>query len=156
MRFFSSTTVNKIDDKGRVSIPAAFRKVLDAETQPGLWLIPGLRDEPAIEGLGSTRFEALAEAIDAMNPLDPAAIALSNKVMGKARHLLLEDNTGRIVLPRDFRQIAGIEGEALFVGLGKTFQIWNPEAYAARQADLDRLASENFARLPWGGAGRGA
>ena len=151
MRFFSSSSLNRIDEKGRVSIPAAFRKVLDGETQPGLWLIPRLRDEPAIEGLGNARFERLAEAIDEMNPLDPVAIALSNKVIAQARHVPVED-TGRIVLPRDLRAEAGIGGEALFVGLGKSFQIWNPEAYKARQVELDRVASENFARLPWGGA----
>ncbi len=151
MRFFSSNSTHKIDGKGRVSIPAPFRKVLEKEDQQGVVLVPRLRGEPAIEGLGYGRFEQMAEALDAMNPLDPAAIALSNKLMGQARHIQL-DETGRIVLGEDLRRAAGLSDQALFVGLGKTFQVWNPEAYAARQEAMDAFAMENFHRLPWGGA----
>jgi MraZ protein len=78
------------------------------------------------------------------------AIALSNKLMGQARQIPIED-VGRIVLPRDLRKEAEIGGEALFVGLGKSFQIWNPQLYEARKAEMAQVARDNFARLPWGG-----
>jgi MraZ protein len=153
MRFFSSSSLHKVDEKGRVSIPATFRKVIEADPNPALLLIPRMRDEPCIEGLGNARFEALAEALDQMNPLDPVAIALSNKLMGQARQIPIED-TGRIVLPRELRKDAEIGAEALFVGLGKSFQIWNPQLYEARKAQMEQVARDNFARLPWGGAAR--
>lgn len=151
MRFFSSNSTHKIDGKGRVSIPAAFRKLLEREDQHGVVLIPRLRGEPALEGMGYARFERLADALDGMNPLDPATIALSNKLMGQARHIQIED-TGRIVLGQDLRELAGLRDQALFVGLGSTFQIWAPEIYAARQEGQDTLAMENFHKLPWGAA----
>lgn len=151
MRIFSSNSTHKIDAKGRVSIPAPFRKILDREEEPGVWLIPRLRGEPALEGLGNTRFEKIADAIDEMNPLDPRSIALSNKVIGHAVHLLLDEN-GRILISRQLRDVAGLEGQALFVGLGRSFQIWNPEVWAARQAELEEMATEGFKDLPWGGA----
>lgn len=149
MRFFSSNSTHKIDAKGRVSIPATFRKVLEARGGAEVVLIPRLKGEPAIEGLSLDRFGQMADALDEMNPLEPATIALSNKIMGQARHIQLED-TGRIVLPADLRAAADLGEQALFVGLGQTFQIWNPEAYATRQAEMDAFAMENFHRLPWG------
>lgn len=147
MRFFSSTTKNRIDGKGRVSIPAPFRKVLERETQSGVVLIPRMVGDPAIDCLGMTRFEEMADAIDDMAPLDPVTIALSNKIIGQARQVQIDD-TGRIVLPPDLRKAFDLDGEeALFVGLGKSFQIWNPDAYAARQDGYDALAMANFDKL---------
>lgn len=151
MRFFSSNSTHKIDAKGRVSIPANFRKVLERDHGAEVVLIPQMKNEPAIEGLSLGRFEELAEALDQMNPLDPAAIALSNKLLGQARHIQLED-TGRIVLSADLRAAAGLTDQALFVGLGRSFQIWNPSTYAARQERMAAFAMQNFHRLPWGGA----
>ncbi len=147
MRFFSSTTKNRIDAKGRVSIPAPFRKVLEREAEPGVVLIPRMVGDPAIDCLGMSRFEEMADAIDDMAPLDPVTIALSNKIIGQARQVQIDD-TGRIVLPPDLRKTFDLMGEeALFVGLGKTFQIWNPDAYAARQDGYDALAMANFDKL---------
>lgn len=149
MKFFSSNSTHKIDAKGRVSIPANFRKVLDLEPQPGVVLIPGMRGEQAIEGVGYGRFEQLVEAIDEMNPLEEQTMALSYAVMGEARHIQLDEN-GRIVLGADLREFAGLEDQALFVGLGRSFQIWNPDTFAAMQAEMRAKARENFHRLPWG------
>lgn len=147
MRFFSSSMKNRIDAKGRVSIPAGFRKVLEREATPGLVLIPRMGGDPAIDCLGMARFEEMADAIDDMAPLDPVTIALSNKIIGQARQVQIDD-TGRIVLAHDLREAFGLLGEeAQFVGLGKTFQIWNPEAYAARQDGYDALAIANFDKL---------
>ncbi|PKP63199.1 MAG: hypothetical protein CVT86_05850 [Alphaproteobacteria bacterium HGW-Alphaproteobacteria-8] len=153
MRFFSSTTKNRIDAKGRVSIPAAFRKVLERESEPGVVLIPRMVGDPAIDCLGMTRFEEMADAIDDMAPLDPVTIALSNKIIGQARQVQIDD-TGRIVLPPDLRKTFDLTGEeALFVGLGKTFQIWSPDAYTARQDGYDALAMANFDKLRLRGRG---
>jgi MraZ protein len=150
MRFFSSTSTHKIDAKGRVSIPASFRKVLDLEPQPGVMLIPQMRGEQAIEGLGLGRFEQLVEAIDAMNPLEEETMALSYAVMGMAHHGQLDEN-GRIVLGADLREAAGLTDQALFVGLGRSFQIWNPDTYAMREEEMREKARASFHRLPWGG-----
>jgi MraZ protein len=148
VKFFSSNSTHKIDAKGRVSIPANFRKVLDLEAQPGVVLIPGMRGDAVIEGVGYGRFEQLVEAIDAMNPLEDETMALADAVLGQAHHLQLED-TGRIVLGAELRAFAGLKDQALFVGLGRSFQIWNPEAYAARKQDRRDMARANFHLLPW-------
>ena len=155
MRFFSSNVKNRIDGKGRVSVPAAFRKVLELEAVPGVVLIPGMGGQPCIDGMGHSRLEQMADSLDGA-PLDPVAYALQVSLIGEARQLQF-DEPGRIVLPQDLREMAGLEGEAaLFVGLGRTFQIWNPDAYEARKAELKKVALANYDRLQLRPAGPAA
>lgn len=150
LKFFSSSATNKVDGKGRVSIPAPFRKVLAGEATPVLFLMPEVRGRPAIEGFGLSHFEKLADAVGQMNPLSAEYDALADVVAGQAHQLPL-DETGRIVLPQDLREQAGIEDSAYFVGRFKTFQIWNPEIYEAGKSALRETAVAHFDKLPWGG-----
>ena len=150
LRFFSSSATNKVDAKGRVSIPAPFRKVLQGEASPVLFLMPEVRGLPAIEGFGLSHIEKLADALTQMNPLSPEYDALADVVAGQAAQLPLDD-TGRIVLPGEFRELAKIRYSAYFVGRINTFQIWSPENYAAVKAQRRETAVANFDKLPWGG-----
>lgn len=148
MKFFSSSATNKVDAKGRVSIPAPFRKVLAAENSPLLFLMPEVRGKPAIEGFGEAYFERMAGQLEKMNPLSDEFDALTDLMVSRTWQLPL-DETGRIVLPAPLRETAGIEGEALFVGRIRTFQIWRPETYAALQDEMRETARANFDKLPW-------
>ena len=78
MKFFSSSATNKVDAKGRVSIPAPFRKVLGMEDSPLLFLMPEVRGKPAIEGFGQSHFEKLADSLEKMNPLSAEYDALAD------------------------------------------------------------------------------
>lgn len=147
MKYFSSSSTHKIDAKGRVSIPASFRKVLEAEEDPTVVLIPRMHGEPAIEGLTVSYFNEIQARLDALNPLLPTTRALKRKLIAPARHQPLED-TGRIALGRDLIEIIDRPDQALFVGMGRTFQIWNPEVYAAMDAEMDELALQSFHLLP--------
>ena len=151
MKFFSSSATNKVDAKGRVSIPAPFRKVLAGEASPILFLMPEVRGKPAIEGFGETYFERMAGQLEQMNPLSDEYDALTDVMVSRTYQLNL-DETGRIVLPTPLREAAGIEGEALFVGRIRTFQIWKPETYEALRGEMQDTARANFDKLPWGRA----
>ncbi len=151
MKFFSSSATNKVDAKGRVSIPAPFRKVLAGEGSPLLHLRPEVQGKPAIEGFGDAYYEKTAMELGRMAPTDPAFDALTDLMISRTSSMPL-DETGRIVLPAALRAAAGIEGEAIFVGRIHTFQIWKPENYYALQADLRATAEANFDKMPWGGA----
>ena len=83
MKFFSSSATNKVDAKGRVSIPAPFRKVLAAEGSPVLYLRPEIQGKPAIEGFGETFFEKTALELDRMQPTDPAFEALADLMISR-------------------------------------------------------------------------
>lgn len=154
LKYFSSSATNKVDAKGRVSIPAPFRKVLQAEENPVLYLRPEVSGKAVIEGFGQSHMDEIAEALSRMNPLTQETRALTDVLVSRAHPLPL-DETGRIVLPAEFRELAGITDSARFVGGVKTFQIWNPDAYAAEAADMQAIAVANFDKLPWGG-GAGA
>ena len=138
MGTFSSTVTNKLDAKGRVSIPAAFREVLAAQGMEAVWCIAGV-DECAIDGFGKAMVddhERRHAEKDAL--LDRDYEALSQLLHGEA-HVLTWDEDGRVRLPDPLIQLAHIEERVLFVGLGRKFQMWDPDRYEpVRRLRLER------------------
>ncbi|TAL01707.1 MAG: division/cell wall cluster transcriptional repressor MraZ [Rhodospirillaceae bacterium] len=150
MKTFIGTFVNKIDAKGRISVPAPFRMVVQAKGLAGIALYPSLTD-PCIEGCGLDRIETLAESLpdDALPGVKQDAIA--HLIIGTARETPF-DGGGRIVLPEDFMAKAGLTDKGAFVGKGRSFQIWEPAALAdAQAAMMRRLAAARRAELDGSG-----
>lgn len=145
MALFLSTFINKVDRKGRVSVPATFRAVLSQQSFSGVVAFPSLV-HPAIEGSGIDRFERLAEGIDDLNPFSDEHDDFSKAIFGKA-HQLPFDSEGRIILPEALLSHAGIAEHAAFVGQGRRFQIWEPDAFAAHEADAVERAKRERASL---------
>jgi len=142
---FLSTFVNKVDRKGRVSVPATFRTVLSQQSFSGVVVFPSLRSA-AIEGSGIDRFERLAEGIDDLNPFSDEHDDFSKAIFGKA-HQLPFDSEGRIIIPENLLAHAGITEHAAFVGQGRSFQIWEPDAFAQREAEAVDRATRDRATL---------
>jgi len=154
---FVSTFTNKIDAKGRLSIPAPFRAVLERDRYtgaagPGLYCYPSL-DAPALDAGG----ERLAQKIDGLlgglpdysDERDELAVAL----YGEAQFIAI-DADGRIVLPKDLRALIGLSdgiAEVAFVGLGDKFQLWAPERFEERRARAREKARQHRQLL---GSGR--
>ncbi len=134
LKAFIGTFVNKIDAKGRISVPAPFRTSLQARKLNGVALFPALTGE-CIEGCGIDRIESLVESMrdDPMPTIDDDAIA--HLIVGSARETPF-DAGGRIVLPEDFIAKAKLTDKGAFVGKGRTFQIWEPSALAKTQDTL--------------------
>ncbi len=120
--------LNKIDKKGRVSVPKPYREAVLAEGFAGVYVYPYFK-YPALEGAGETFMQRIAASMEDNLALfsdaqeDLAAITLENTFQ------LPFDPEGRVSLPTELCQHAGLEGQALFVGRGSRFQIWAPEAY---------------------------
>lgn len=142
---FFSTTTNGIDAKGRVSVPADFRAVVSAERFGGIYVWCSFNG-PFLEGGGEALMAEMAAAIDAMDPYDDARTAFERVIFGGARPLTF-DQTGRISLPRDFIDHAGLDAKATFVGMGRRFEVWSPEAHAERHARDLAHARENKSAL---------
>lgn len=153
MALFLSTSIHKIDKKGRVSVPAAFRSALDEESFRGVALTPPLDGAPCIEGAGMSRVESMAQAIEAMNPLAPERDALATVVLAAMRPAAF-DGEGRIVLPEELIAHAELTDRALFAGLGSKFQIWKPESFEQRKVTAKTLAQSSAESLPWTGGWR--
>jgi MraZ protein len=139
---FVSTFTNKIDAKGRVSIPAPFRAVLERDGYAGgIYCYPSL-DAPALDAGG----ERLAQKIDGLlaglpdysDERDELSVALYGDVQ-----ILSIDGDGRIVVPQVLRAHAGLEHQVAFVGLGDKFQMWAPERFEERRTRAREKAHEH-------------
>ncbi len=128
---FVATYSNRLDAKGRVSVPALFRAALAREGSEGLYCYPAL-DQPAIDAGGKRLKSAIAERLGVFETFSEDHETLSTAFFSESR-LLKIDRDGRIVLPDEFRAFAGIADIAVFAGQGFKFQIWEPESFAARQ-----------------------
>ena len=138
MGLFLSSYENRLDTKGRISVPAAFRSSLTNENFAGVVLYRSFTHN-CIEGLSMSRMEKIANATDKMGVFDNDLDDLSALLFADARPLLF-DVTGRIVIPEELLKHANIKDSALFVGRGNSFQIWNPEDFAkAQQASMTNL-----------------
>lgn len=140
MELFLYTFTNKIDRKGRVSVPADFRAVLARRGSPNLVLYPAI-GYSAIEGAGEDFLTSLVNKIEALPPFSSERENMVNSVMPFVRRLAC-DGEGRIVLPADLiaESGAGITDTAVFVGRGASFQIWNPKEWERRARDVRRDA----------------
>ena len=120
--------LNKIDKKGRVSVPKPYREAVLAEGFAGVYIYPYFK-YPALEGAGEAFMQRISASLEDNLELfsdaqeDLAAITLENTFQ------LAFDPEGRITLPSELCQHAGLDGQALFVGRGSRFQIWSPDAY---------------------------
>lgn len=150
---FCGEFTQKVDQKGRVSVPADFRRVLekgDPEWREGLR--PRVRivwGDPRRKFLECFTIEAIrqVEAQIAALPRGSSTRRLLEMVMISGSDNCEVDPDGRIVLGQRLRERAGLPdgGDAVFAGALDTFQIWHPDAWEGDRAQ--RLAAA-FAELP--------
>lgn len=133
MESFRGRFTNKIDSKGRVSVPAKFRAVTLAQGLNGVILFPPLNPGAFIEGCGPAFSDVIDQMLDRLDPFAPERQTLSAVLIGESAELTF-DSDGRVILPEALRNIAGISDEATFVGMGQRFQVWEPKAYDAYYA----------------------
>ncbi len=140
-RYFFSRFDNKVDKKGRVSVPARWRAIIAQQAFQGIVAYPS-PVSAAVEACGMDRHERLAESIDGFNPFSDTHGAFAAALLTRS-HPLPFDGEGRVMLPEALLAHAGIEGMASFAGRGATFQIWRPDAYDAYEAEaLERARTE--------------
>ena len=154
MSQFLGTHTNKLDGKGRVSIPAPYRAMLRPAAAAGeaapLILRPSHKN-PCIEGWPAAAFQALAAPLDTLSMFGEAHDDLAAALYANA-HPSEPDKEGRIVLPSDLIAHANLADSVIFIGLGRTFQIWEPAAGERFRAEARERARARGLTLPGGGA----
>ncbi|MBN8927976.1 MAG: cell division/cell wall cluster transcriptional repressor MraZ [Rhodospirillales bacterium 69-11] len=151
MAHFLGTHQNRLDAKGRVSVPAPFRALLKAQSSsqgPGISLV--LRpshQHPCIEAWPERAFQALAEPLERLDHFSEEHDDLAAALYADA-YPVETDKEGRIVLPDSLVGHAGLTEAVVFMGLGKTFQIWEPQAAERRRAEARERARERRFTLP--------
>ena len=144
MPLFLSTTTMKVDKKGRVSVPANFRTSVGDTGFAGVVLYPSFQHK-CLHGADMGFMERLSDSIQGDFGLySDDNDALANATLAAAVPLAF-DPEGRVMLPAKLIEHAGISSQATFVGLGRTFQLWSPEAYATH-ADTQRASALEAAK----------
>ena len=133
MPLFMSKYTNKVDRKGRVSVPAQFRAALPSGFQKSIVVYQAVNHD-AIECCDLLHIEKVNESLDGFAPYSDEHEEFSLALMSGLVELTFDGN-GRIILPQELMEFAGITEYATFAGKGKTFQIWEPEAF---KQELDK------------------
>jgi MraZ protein len=133
---------HSFDDKNRLTVPSRFREPIAG----GAFVVQGL--DPNLMVLTPEAFEIIYQRIMAMNLTDPTARLLRRVILGNASQLDV-DSAGRILLPQNLREFAGLNGEAVLVGQGDYFEIWSPEKWQEQQVQVNdaETNAQRFATL---------
>lgn len=141
-RRFRGKSVHKVDTKGRVSIPAPFRRVLEegdpdwrSGESPQLVIVHGSSDGQCLEGYSLKSMDEIDDLIEALPHFSPEREYLET-ILGTESDYASVDENGRMVLSKALRDRIFVDKEAVFVGKGNRFQIWEPAAYEAELARL--------------------
>ena len=126
---FLSTFTNRLDSKGRVSIPAQFRAVLARDGFDGLYCCPTL-DSQAVDAGGNRLREMIRANLARFEPFSADHEDLSTALIGESEVLRI-DQEGRVILSDFIKAHAGIAEQVTFVGQGYKFQIWEPQRFGA-------------------------
>jgi MraZ protein len=146
VEMFLSTYVNKVDRKGRVSVPATFRSTLATNRQPNLLIsFPSMR-VPAVECTGSDRIEEMQDRIESLEQFSEEYENLTQ--LFADAHPLTMDGEGRVILPERLKQHAQITDDVAFVGLGAMFQLWDPGRYEEHSAAVRERSRRQGTTLP--------
>ena len=129
--WFWSTYENKIDSKGRVSVPASYRSVLASQREQ-LMVTTGLK-HPCLEGQGASRLIQVIQHKENLDVYSEEAELLETLITN-AREMSL-DSEGRILLHEEFIAHAELKDKVLFTGAGSLFRLWNPEVWQKREAE---------------------
>jgi MraZ protein len=157
MALFVGTVVNKVDRKGRVSVPASFRSALAGQSFSGIVAFPSFKHK-ALECCAIDFMHQLARSLYDVETFSDQQDDLAATIFAEA-HQLPFDSEGRIMLAQALIDHSGITELAAFVGQGPRFQIWEPtarEAFAAEARERARRHGMTLkVRPPQGAAGEG-
>ncbi|TES90954.1 MAG: division/cell wall cluster transcriptional repressor MraZ [Anaerolineales bacterium] len=120
---------HSFDTKGRLTIPARFREQLTN----GAFVTQGF--ELNLMVLTAPAFETITQRVNQTSLTDPTARDLKRLLFSTADRVA-PDNNGRILIPQFLREIAGLDSEAVLVGVGDYFEIWSPEQWDEKMALL--------------------
>ena len=144
---FLSIFENRLDKKGRVSVPASYRAHLSSLGYNGIICFPSFNNQ-SIEAWSQDRIEKISNSIDTLNPFDEKKDYFATSILSESINLQF-DSEGRILLGQKLLRHAKIKNSMLFVGQGKTFQIWEPTNFEKFRVTARKKSNINRANLKW-------
>ena len=144
---FLSTYENKLDKKGRVSVPASYRSYLSNIGYNGVVCFPSFNNQ-CIEAWPQDSIEKISNAIDSLNPFEDKKDYFATSILSESTNLQF-DTEGRISLTLKLLKHAKIKNSMLFVGQGKTFQIWEPTLFEKFRLESRKKSNIHRSSLKW-------
>tara|TARA_B100001093_G_scaffold275382_1_gene263236 strand:+ start:200 stop:664 length:465 start_codon:yes stop_codon:yes gene_type:complete len=144
---FLSSYENKLDKKGRVSVPATFRSHLNSRGYNGFISYPSF-NYSALEACSQDRIEKLSDSIDSFNPFEEKRDYFATSILSESVNLQF-DTEGRVSLTEKLINHSKIKNNILFVGLGETFQIWEPKIFEKFKILARKKAYQNRSNFKW-------
>ena len=154
MALFIDTFVNKIDRKGRVSVPATFRAALAGQSFQGIVTFPSFQLH-ALHCAGMDWMQSLIEGTQKVDLFSPEHDDLTASLFADAKQLPF-DGEGRIMLPEALCAHAQLTDAAAFAGRGRYFEIWEPKALEAYKAEARKRAADQQRTLRQHGSDQGS
>ncbi len=124
----------KVDEKGRVPLPARFRR----ELRDGVVLTQGVEECITAYPLGE--WKKLATALTSGSVTRSKVRKLNRAFFATAFISVKFDGQGRVTLPIPLREYAGIEDEVVIIGANNYLELWNKERWEAEKADSQEQA----------------
>ena len=128
-------------------MPASFRSHLSSLGYNGVVCYPSFNNS-SIEAWPQDRIEKISNAIDALNPFEEKKDFFATSILSESENLQF-DSEGRISIPEKLLKHAKIKNNVLFVGQGKTFQIWEPTTFEKFRVNARKKSNLNRASLKW-------
>ena len=139
-----------MDAKGRVSIPAAFRRVIEASDadwkeglRPNIVIVYGDETQDWLELYTMRAIEEIDEQIEDMQRGSAERLWLEELMHGQSIETQIDDD-GRLTLPQKLREKIGLSNEAFFISAGDYLKIWKPETYQAKAGSRTRKLAEKY------------
>lgn len=127
---------HNLDNKGRLTIPARYRELLDE----GAFVTQGFDRNLIVMTIPA--FEAFSQRVNGMSITDSKARLLKRLLFSSGERVDV-DKAGRILIPQFLRQSADLDGEAVVVGVGDYFEIWSPVHWADQVVKLQDVEANS-------------
>lgn len=129
-----------LDAKGRLSIPARFRTILEQSCQ-GQLVITVNHDRESLLLYPRHEYEQRAQIINKLSDFDPLERRLKLLFIGHAFDLEM-DNSARVLVPPRLREIVGIDRDVVLVGQHHKLELWDEAAWTRKLDSLFTIGPE--------------
>ena len=145
---FQGETAITVDDKGRLTIPTAYREQVASECANRLVITYNPFESGSLWLFPQSEWEQVRDQVNALSKVKMAHRDMQMKLVGAAAQVE-PDNAARILLPASQRAAAGIEKKAVLLGMGNKFELWSEQAHLAkiRQTIGEDQVSDEMAEL---------
>jgi len=128
-------------------VPAQFRSHLSSLGFNSIICFPSFNQQ-CLEAWPQDRIEKISDAIDNLNPFEEKKDYFATSILSESINLQF-DSEGRIALTKKLLKHSKIRNSILFVGQGKTFQIWEPTSFEKFKVNARKKSNINRASLKW-------